>query len=103
MLNESAIYDALRSVQEPVLGRDIVTLNMVKDVAIENDAVSLKIELTTPACPLKDEIMASQEEKFRYLFEQLRVSGTRAHVERHVPLRPNLRPAPDNLLAAARS
>ncbi len=56
MLSESAIYDALRNVQEPELGRDIVTLNMVKDVAISGSDVSLKIELTTPACPLKDEI-----------------------------------------------
>jgi ATP-binding protein involved in chromosome partitioning len=56
MLSESAIYEALRSVQEPELGRDIVTLNMVKDIAISGSDVSLKIELTTPACPLKDEI-----------------------------------------------
>src|SRR3954471_13659004 len=56
MLTESAIYDALKNVQEPELGRDIVTLNMVKDVAISDADVSLKIELTTPACPLKDEI-----------------------------------------------
>jgi ATP-binding protein involved in chromosome partitioning len=33
-----------------------VTLNMVKDLAIDGDSVSLTIELTTPACPLKDEI-----------------------------------------------
>ena len=44
------------TVQEPELGRDIVTLNMVKDVAISDADVSLTIELTTPACPLKDEI-----------------------------------------------
>jgi len=56
MLNEAAIIDALRAVQEPELGRDIVTLNMVKDVVISGADVSLKIELTTPACPLKDEI-----------------------------------------------
>src|SRR5688500_9561050 len=56
MLNEAQIFEALSAVQEPELGRDIVTLNMVKDVAIANDDVSLKIELTTPACPLKDEI-----------------------------------------------
>src|SRR3954451_5023393 len=56
MLTESAIYDALKNVQEPELGRDIVSLNMVKDVAISDADVSLKIELTTPACPLKDEI-----------------------------------------------
>ena len=56
VLTESAIYDALKTVQEPELGRDIVTLNMVKDVVINDSSVSLKIELTTPACPLKDEI-----------------------------------------------
>src|SRR6188508_2454222 len=56
MLTESAIYDALKNVQEPELGRDIVSLNMVKDVSITDADVSLKIELTTPACPLKDEI-----------------------------------------------
>jgi ATP-binding protein involved in chromosome partitioning len=55
-LTEAGIYDALRAVQEPELGRDIVTLNMVKDVEVSGDDVSLKIELTTPACPLKDEI-----------------------------------------------
>ena len=56
MLNEAQIFEALGQVQEPELGRDIVTLNMVKDVEITNSDVSLKIELTTPACPLKDEI-----------------------------------------------
>jgi len=57
MLSESAIYEALRAVQEPELGRDIVTLEMVKDVTLDGSGgVSLTIELTTPACPLKDEI-----------------------------------------------
>jgi ATP-binding protein involved in chromosome partitioning len=56
MLDESSIYEALKTVQEPELGRDIVSLNMVKEVEISDSAVSLKIELTTPACPLKDEI-----------------------------------------------
>jgi ATP-binding protein involved in chromosome partitioning len=55
-LTEAAIFDALRHVQEPELGRDIVTLNMVKDVAIDGSNVAFTIELTTPACPLKDEI-----------------------------------------------
>src|SRR3954449_7743365 len=56
MLSETTIYEALKNVQEPELGRDIVSLNMVKDVDITGSNVSLKIELTTPACPLKDEI-----------------------------------------------
>ena len=55
-LTEGAILDALRNVQEPELGRDIVTLDMVKSIAIDGPAVSFTIELTTPACPLKDEI-----------------------------------------------
>ncbi|MEA2622018.1 MAG: ATP-binding protein involved in chromosome partitioning [Chloroflexota bacterium] len=57
MLSESAIYEALRAVQEPELGRDIITLDMVKDVMIgATGGVSLTVQLTTPACPLKDEI-----------------------------------------------
>jgi ATP-binding protein involved in chromosome partitioning len=55
-LSEAAVMDALRTVQEPELGRDIVTLNMVKDLEVTDSQVSMKIELTTPACPLKDEI-----------------------------------------------
>jgi ATP-binding protein involved in chromosome partitioning len=55
-LTEGAILDALRTVQEPELGRDIVTLDMVKSIAIDGTSVAFTIELTTPACPLKDEI-----------------------------------------------
>jgi ATP-binding protein involved in chromosome partitioning len=55
-LSEGAIFEALRTVQEPELGRDIVTLNMVKNVQIDGTRIGLTIELTTPACPLKDEI-----------------------------------------------
>ncbi|HEY8135409.1 MAG TPA: Mrp/NBP35 family ATP-binding protein [Candidatus Limnocylindrales bacterium] len=55
-LSEAVVMDALRTVQEPELGRDIVTLNMVKDLEVTDSQVSMKIELTTPACPLKDEI-----------------------------------------------
>lgn len=55
MTNEK-ILDALRNVQEPDLGQDIVTLNMVKDIEIEGNYVSFTVVLTTPACPLKDMI-----------------------------------------------
>jgi ATP-binding protein involved in chromosome partitioning len=58
-LSEAAILEALRRVQEPELGRDIVTLEMVKSVAIDGSSVAFTIELTTPACPLKDEIEAN--------------------------------------------
>ena len=55
-LTEAAILESLSHVQEPELGRDIVTLQMVKGITIEGDRVAFTIELTTPACPLKDEI-----------------------------------------------
>ena len=48
------VLDALRQVMDPDLHRDIVTLGFVKDLKIEGARVSFKIELTTPACPVKD-------------------------------------------------
>jgi len=55
-MTESDILKALSNVQEPDLGKDIVTLNMVKDIKIDGDNVSFTVVLTTPACPLKDMI-----------------------------------------------
>jgi len=55
-MTESDILTALSNVQEPDLGKDIVTLNMVKDIQIDGDNVSFTVVLTTPACPLKDMI-----------------------------------------------
>jgi ATP-binding protein involved in chromosome partitioning len=55
MTNED-VLKALSSVQEPDLGKDIVSLNMVSDISIEGNYVSFTVVLTTPACPLKDMI-----------------------------------------------
>jgi len=52
------LHDALRTVKDPDLGKDLVTLGMVKDVVQQGDDVRLVIELTTPACPMKDRIRA---------------------------------------------
>jgi ATP-binding protein involved in chromosome partitioning len=51
---EAAVLDALRAVKDPDLHKDIVTLGFVKQVTINGDAVSFIVELTTPACPVKD-------------------------------------------------
>ncbi|MFN8519975.1 MAG: Mrp/NBP35 family ATP-binding protein [Chloroflexota bacterium] len=56
MLTETAVYDALRKVRDPELGRDIVALEMVKQVTVQPDRIALSIDLTTPACPLKEDI-----------------------------------------------
>src|SRR6187402_316043 len=54
--DRDAILNALRVVVDPDLRRDIVSLGFVKDVVAADGAVSLTIELTTPACPVKDQM-----------------------------------------------
>ena len=55
-VTEAAVFDALRTVQEPELGGDLVTRNMIRDLVLTGSDVAFTIELTTPACPLKDQI-----------------------------------------------
>ena len=54
--DRDAVLQALRAVQDPDLRRDIVALNFVKDLVIEGGRVAFTIELTTPACPVKDQM-----------------------------------------------
>lgn len=55
-LTKESVLAALSKVQEPDLHQDLVTLNMVKDVEITGDKVSLTVMLTTPACPFRARI-----------------------------------------------
>ena len=50
------VLDALKYVDDPDLKKDLVTLNMVKDVAVDGKNISFSVVLTTPACPMKDMI-----------------------------------------------
>ncbi|MDP1762954.1 MAG: Mrp/NBP35 family ATP-binding protein [Sediminibacterium sp.] len=67
MMTEAAILKALSNVQEPDLGKDLVTLNMVKDIAIKGNEVSFTIILTTPACPMKDLMRTASENAIKIL------------------------------------
>jgi len=62
-----AVLDALRQIQDPDLFKDIVTLGFVREVAIEGGAVRVNINLTTPACPVKDQMKGQAEELLRRL------------------------------------
>ena len=53
-IDKDTILEALKSVQDPDLHKDIVTLGFVKDLAVCGGTVKFAIELTTPACPVKD-------------------------------------------------
>ncbi|HVT13706.1 MAG TPA: Mrp/NBP35 family ATP-binding protein [Fimbriimonadaceae bacterium] len=61
-VTEAQVLEALRAVHDPDLHRDIVSLGFVKDVAIEGGAVSFTIELTTPACPVRELLQDQAEE-----------------------------------------
>ncbi len=52
MIDERAVYDALRTVYDPEFTMDIVELNMVKRVAVEGSRVEIDLVLTTPFCPM---------------------------------------------------
>ncbi|HEX9638796.1 MAG TPA: Mrp/NBP35 family ATP-binding protein, partial [Acidobacteriota bacterium] len=58
-VTEAQVREALSRVIEPELHRDLITLDMVRDIRIEDADVTFTIVLTTPACPLKKEIEAS--------------------------------------------
>lgn len=64
-ISEQQVLAALSKVQEPELGGDIVSRRMVKGVKIDGGLVAVTIELTTPACPLKDQIQAEVEAAIR--------------------------------------
>ena len=55
-VEQSAVLEALKVVQDPDLHRDIVSLGFIKDLKIDGGRVAFTIELTTPACPVKDQM-----------------------------------------------
>ena len=66
-MTEADILKALSNVQEPDLGKDLVTLNMVKDITINGDQVGFTVVLTTPACPMKDMMRSACENAIKLL------------------------------------
>lgn len=56
MTSADAILEALSEVRDPELHRDLVSLNMVQDVKVDGGTVALRLVLTTPACPLREQI-----------------------------------------------
>jgi ATP-binding protein involved in chromosome partitioning len=56
LADQNAVLTALRTVNDPELHRDIVSLNMVRELTVEDGRVAFSIVLTTPACPLRETI-----------------------------------------------
>ncbi len=72
-MTEADILKALSNVQEPDLGKDLVTLNMIKDLKVEGNDVSFTIVLTTPACPMKDLMKNACENAIKLLVNKAAV------------------------------
>jgi ATP-binding protein involved in chromosome partitioning len=103
MLNDSTITEALRNVQDPELHRDIVSLDMVKEIHVDGTAVALKVDLTTPACPLKDQIETDIDAQLRSLGATAVEVTWGASVRRATPgqQQQNLVPGVKNIVAVA--
>ena len=66
-VTEEQVRNALRTVNDPELHKDLVTLDFVRDIHIKGNDVSFSVTLTTPACPLKDRIREESESAVRRL------------------------------------
>lgn len=62
---KESILEALSKVQEPELHQDLVALNMIRDLEVKGGDVSFSIMLTTPACPLRNQIQKTAEQAVR--------------------------------------
>ena len=93
-LTEAQLIEALRTVEDPDLHKDLVTLNMVRNVRSEDRKVEVTIELTTPACPMKDKIRADVEAAVRRRAADASVTLDQVQVTFTAPTGP-ARPAGD--------
>jgi ATP-binding protein involved in chromosome partitioning len=66
-MTRDEVLKALSNVQEPDLGKDLVTLNMIRDLEISGNDVSFTIVLTTPACPMKEMMQKASINAIRLL------------------------------------
>ena len=81
-LTEDRVLGALRNVREPELHKDLVTLNMIRDLKIKSDAaVTFSIVLTTPACPLT----AQMEQNCKDVLAQIGVKQVEISWQAEVP------------------
>ncbi|MCH7884894.1 MAG: P-loop NTPase [Planctomycetes bacterium] len=66
-ITEEQVLEQLRTVKDPELHRDLVTLNMIPGVTIDGSRVNVQVELTTPACPMKEQIQGDIEKALRHI------------------------------------
>lgn len=63
MIKKEDVIKALSTVMDPELNRDLVSLGMIEDIAIDGDTVKFSVVLTTPSCPLRSQIQRDAHDK----------------------------------------
>lgn len=101
-ISKEEIINALRTVDDPDLKKDLITLNMVKDVKVEGNLVQFNVVLTTPACPLKELIRKNCEEAIHKLVsEELEINIHMTSNVTSTRANDNLLPDVKNIIAIA--
>ncbi|MBI4057612.1 MAG: Mrp/NBP35 family ATP-binding protein [Elusimicrobia bacterium] len=100
MPTKEQVLEALGHVQDPEIHRDIVSLNMVKDVRCEGGKVSFTYVLTTPACPLKGQMEREAREAILKIpgVKEVRIQMS-ANVQKDIRLESALPPGVKNIIA----
>ncbi len=103
MITESQVLEALGNVEEPDLKKDLVTLNMIKDVKIEGKNISFTVILTTPACPLKELIRNACINAIIHFVDKDALVDVQmtANVSSHRATERNILPGVKNIIAVA--
>ncbi len=101
-ITKEQVLKALRNVEDPDLKKDLVTLGMIEDVAIEGNKISFTVVLTTPACPLKELIRNNCEKAIEDDFGSevevnIRMTSNVTSIRNDAPLLPDVK----NIIAIA--
>ncbi|MDI6809478.1 MAG: Mrp/NBP35 family ATP-binding protein [Candidatus Eisenbacteria bacterium] len=102
-MTEEKVREALSRVLDPELGKDLVSLGMIKDVSVDGSKVSFSLVLTTPACPLKSQLEQSARHAVLSLpgVKEVIMNVTSSVVGRRIPEAEALLPGVKNIVAVA--
>ena len=102
-ITKEQVLDALKSVMDPDLNRDVVSLGFIKELQIEGGRVSFIMELTTPACPLKEQLKTSVEQAVRGIagVSEVQVEVTSKVSMHRIQMEEEILPGVRNIVAIA--
>jgi ATP-binding protein involved in chromosome partitioning len=105
LISEQSVLEALRVIEDPDFHKDIVSLGFVKDIKASEESISVRIVLTTPACPVKERFRAQAEEVLSAAFPGVKtidvVMDAQVVAASRAPLIENLLPQVKNTIAVA--